>query len=51
LGDCKLAKAPRRNGIAIWREQEINCVAGGIDRSVQVHPFASNADEGFVDTP
>ena len=30
----KLEKALRRNGIAIWREQEINGIAGRVDGAI-----------------
>jgi hypothetical protein len=34
LCDCKLEKSFRCNRIAIWREQEVDGVACGIDRSI-----------------
>ena len=51
LCDGKLEKALRRKGIAIWREQEINGVAGRVDGPIQICSPTGNTDEGFVDPP
>src|SRR5207249_5800305 len=40
-----------RNRISLRREHKVDGFAGGIHGAVQIRPFASDANIGFIDTP
>src|SRR5512133_2880475 len=50
LCDGKLENALCGNEVAVWREQEIDCVPGGVDGPIQIGPLASHANVGFIDS-
>jgi hypothetical protein len=37
--------------ISVGRQHEVDGVAGGVDRAVQVYPVSSDPDIGFVHPP
>jgi len=49
--DCVAEKGFGRGHVALRPEHEVHRLADSIYRTVQINPFATNLQVGFVNTP